>query len=307
MYILRKWYCDLLTARGTYLFVYFAYVRLAGATARSMVLHIAPEGAARAHTFSLPVDSFRAPDGGGLDVILKDGRIGVDRVRCDITARNPRADVDLHYTLVVPGGTRPVLIKPSGRGHVFWEPIGLRYRVDGQMTLDGVRIDVGGCAGYADFLESTILPPWVPVRRLLWGRAHLPDADLTFIRASGETDSTSWSRLILHRGGKIEESDDIEITDQKGVHAPPSGMDGTGYVVLARLPEESLHMTVTRRKPVQCASFIDQQSIRWPVARTLAKKITRDPHGSKYLSTIDVTGWNTRDPLPMMIDEEAFL
>lgn len=307
MYILRKWYCDLLTTGGTYLFVYFAYVRLAGVTTRSLVLHIAPEGSARPQTFSLPVNSFREGDGGRLDVALKDGRLGVDRKVCHLAARNSRADVDLHYTLVVPGGTRPVRIEPSARGHVLWEPLGLRYRVDGQLTLDGLRVAVEGSAGYADFLESTILPPWVPVRRLLWGRAHLPDADLTFMRASGEAGSASWSRFLLHRGGKIEESDNVAVTDQSARDADPSDPNTGGYVLRVRLPDENLCMTVRRRKPVQCASFIDQQAIRWPMARALAKKVTRDPHGSKYLSSIDVMGWGTHDPPPLMIDEEAFL
>ncbi len=298
MYLLRKWYLDLLTREGTYLFVYFAYVRLAGAVTRSLVLHIAPEGSERTITFPLSVKWHREQAGGGreIEIGLEGGAISVDRKGCRITARNSHAEVDILFTPVVPGGTRPVLIKRPAGGRILWEPIGIRYRVDGHMMLNGSRVDLDDSSGYVDFLESTILPPWVPVRQLLWGRAHQAHADLAFMHASGVRGTPSWSRFILHREQKIEESDDVEIADRSG-----------GYLLRARLAGEEFQMTVTHRKPVQIGSFIDQQDIRWPIARSLVKKITRDPRGSKFLSSIDVPGWGATSQGSFMIDEEAYL
>lgn len=307
MYLLRKWYFDLLTPGGTYLFLYFAYIRLAAAKMYSLVLHIAPGDSAKTHTFPLPVKSLRegGKEGHEFLALLKDGAITLDRNGCRITVKHPRSSVDLSYSPVIPGGTGPVLI-PGDGGHILWEPIGIRYRVEGLVTLDGLRLDVSGSAGYADFLESTILPPRVPVRRLLWGRAHHAGADLTFMHASGTGGFPSWSRLILHRGGKIEESKGIEIVragEQEG--SPAKASDE--YTLRARLPDTELLINVRRRKLVQCSSFIDQQNIRWTIARSLVKKFTRDPRGSKYLSCIDVPGWEANGQGSFMIDEEAYL
>ncbi len=297
MYLLRKWYFDLLTNGGTYLFLYVAYVRLAAAKMCSLVFHIAPADSVTTHTIPLPVMSLKegGKEGREFHALLMDGSVTQTRNGCSILAKHPRCSVDLNFAPVIPGGASPVVI-PGDSGHILWEPIGIRYRVDGLVTFDGMRLDATGSAGYADFLESTILPHRVPIRRLLWGRAHHPEADLTFIHASGTEGSPAWSRLLLHREGKIEESDRIEI-----VRAVDE------YTLRARLPDRDLHIKVRRRKLVQCSSFIDQQKIRWTIARSLVKKLTRDPHGSKFLSCIDVPGWESNDRGSFMIDEEAYL
>ncbi len=305
MYLLRKWYFDLLTPGGTYLFFYFAYIRLAGAYMRSLVLHIAPENSTDSHTFPLTVKSVGEGEGHDFQAILKNGSVTLERGGCRIKAGDARSSLDLDFAPVVPGGTRPVLIPGKG-GRILWEPICIRYRVGGRVTLDGSCLDVTGSAGYADFLESTILPPRVPVRRLLWGRAHFSGSDLTYMHASAEGGEPSWSRLVLHRGGKIEACDGIEITRPAVKDGVPTA-DNDEYRLRARLPGEEFRVTVRRRKLVQRAGFIDQQKIRWPVARSLVKKFTRDPRGSKYLGCIEVSGGNGDDQRAFMIDEEAQL
>ncbi len=309
MYLLRKWYFDLLTAEGMYLFLYFAYVRLAGVTSRSLVLHVAPGNQEGTFTESVPVKSHREPGGGAreLAVGLKRGTIMVEGRGCRIALGTSRASLDLSYSLVVPGGGRPVLIEGARKGRILWKPIGIRYRVEGTVTVDGSRFMLDGCAGYADFLESTILPPWVPVRHLLWGRAHCPEEDLAFVHASGLAGAPSWSRFLLHRKGKVQESDQVEITGESGIPSAPSAGGTGGYTVRAGFPGEVYEMTVHHCRTVQNASFIDQQRFRWSIARSLAKRITRDPHGSKFLSSIEIPGRGTGGRELCMIDEEAYL
>ncbi len=309
MYLFRKWYFDLLTPDGTYLFLYFAFVRLAGSTMRSLVLHISPGGSDRTLTRSLPVESHREEDRDGHEIVigLRSGRISASGTSCQIAAGDSGTSVDLMYTRIAPGGKSPVLIDAARRGHILWEPMGIRYDVEGSVTIEGSRHTLRGCTGYADFLECTILPPWVPVRHLFWGRAHCPDSDLAYMHASGAGGNPSWSRLLLHRDGTVVESDRVEVISRSEPLTGSSAMGQGGYSLRARLDGEEYVMKVTHQKTVQNASFIDQQRIRWSIARTLAKSITRDPRGSKFLSCADIPPWGMDGRTSIMIDEEAYL
>jgi hypothetical protein len=307
MYILRKWYLDVLTADGIYIFLYFAYVRVAGYTMRSLVLHVAPGGSEDSLTIPLRVRSHEERSGGEREIVvsLHSGAIRIGREGCHVSATNSLASVDLDYTPITQGKYRAVRIEGQHGGHILWEPIGVRYRVEGRVLLNGSRIDIHESAGYADFLESTILPPRVPVRRLFWGRAHCPEGDLAFMHASGVAGGPSWSRLILHRQGRMEESDSVVITDPSGHWSGPAAMGIGHYVVRAPLTSGEFQMTVRHQKTVQKGSFVDQQRICLPLLGSLVKKVTRDPRGTKFLSCVDVPAWGASDLL--MIAEEAHL
>jgi hypothetical protein len=309
MYLLRKWYVDLLTHDGMYLFLYYAFIRIAGVITRSLVLHIAPAGADDAVSIPLGADSHIEDASGGREIRvgLKAGGILIGRNGCRITARDPRATVDLVYSPLTSAAASPVIIAGTNGGHIRWEPIGVRYRVSGTVTMNGSRFDVEECPGYADFLESTILPLRVPVRKLIWGRGHFPTADLTFMHASGGSGTPSWSRLIVYRGEKVEESDMVEITGASGLPADSSTNTLGSYLLRATLPREEFAMTVSHRKAVQRGSFIDQQKIRWQPARSFIKRVTRDPRGTKYLSSAEIPAWGRNATGLFMIDEEACL
>jgi hypothetical protein len=303
MYLLRKWYLDLLTPGGDYLFLYFAFVRLAGVTFRSLVLHVAPAGAADPITIPLHAQSHedRAGEDRHLQVRLDSGAIRIGPEGCQVLVANEEVTLDLAFATTTHSGRERVRIDGPRGSHILWEPVGLRYSVEGRVLVRGVRFSVRGGAGYADFLESTVLPPEVPVRRLHWGRVHGPASDLVFMHASGLAGTPSSSRLIL-RGETIQESDRVLISGLPGRSAGASTADG--YLLTAPLPGGEFRMTVRHQKTVQKAAFIDQQKFG-PLLAALVRKVTRNPRGTKYLSRAEIPAWGRGGY--SMIDEEAYL
>jgi hypothetical protein len=302
MYLLRKWYIDLLTPGGEYLFLYFAFVRLAGFTFRSLVLHVAPSGAGVPVTIPLKArwHQDRAGDDRMVLVGLESGGMRISPEGCRVLAVDKGVSLDLVFTPSTHSGRQRVRIDGPRGSHIFWEPVCLRYKVEGHARVSGAPIDVRGAAGYADFLESTVLPPEVPVRRLLWGRVHGPASDLVYMRASGLSGTPSWSRLIL-RSKTFEESDTVLISGLSA-SAPDQSL-ANGYLLRAPLPSGEFQMTVRRRKTVQDSGFIDQQNIR--LLASLAKRVTRDPRSTKFLSSAEIPAWGKGEFT--MIDEEACL
>jgi hypothetical protein len=311
---LRKWYFDLLTPGLDYCFVYFAEVCLFGVTFRSLTVHLARPGKGVPATKTLAVKGATEQSEGERDSVFNfsGGQISIRDGRSAIDASGPGCSVHLHFVPLNGPRPRPVVICNGGRNRILWRPVHLKSGVSGSVVIGDDVIEVKGCDGYVDYLESSYLPPVVPVRALHWGRLHHPDLDLVFMHAANGPGKTPWSRLSIHDGDSLTECEDVAIVNVPGPHESPShAIPPAGYDVRAACGSRRVHVKVRHGVAVQESSFIDHQHVKSAVVRYILKKLTRDPRSTKWLSYADVVledGGTVRQIYDVpMIDEFALL
>jgi hypothetical protein len=288
---LRKWYFDFLTPGLDYCFVYFADVHLPGATFRSLTLHLARPGRGAPATRTLAVEQATELVGGERDCTFSfaGGQIKIHGGGCSIDASGPGCSVHLQYMPLNRHLFRPVVICNGGRSRILWTPVQLKSSVSGSVDIGGEVIEVKGCDGYVDYLESSYLPPAVPVRTLYWGRLHHPELDLVFMRAADGSGNAAWSRLSVHADDTLIECEEVAIANRPGPHGFTSQtVSPTGYDADAACGSRRVHVKVRHAVAVQESSFIDHQQVRSSAARYILKKLTRDPRSTKWLSYADV-------------------
>ena len=302
MYILKKWYFDFLTPANEYAFVYFATVRFAGRTWRSLTVHLARPGQEPAVTRSLTPDVHeeRTGDRHCDRIRVPDGELKISKDACSLDFSGAGCSVDLRFSSGSGVPLRPLRVPAPGGAHILWTPIGLQYRVSGVLTIDGITLAPSEANGYVDYMECTALPPLVPVRSLSWGRLHHPGLEMVYVRAENRAGRQSWSKLFLREGSLVAENDECAIaTTQDGYILRSSGDTGT------------LRVEVRRSSIVQQSSFIDQQEITSSPVRSLLKLLTRHPRSTKFLSYATVfmpDGARTPRAADIpMIDENALL
>ena len=290
MFRLRKWYFDFLTPANEYVFVYFATLRLAGYTIPSLTVHAATVGAKSLRTRYLPIPSHEVREGedGAVKISFPCGQISVERDVCSLTFDSRGCTVDLQYEAAKCEAFSPLLISTGTKNHISWRPLQLKYDVSGSISLDGGRIEAHGAHGYADYIESTFLPPIVPVRHLFWGRLHHDEIDISFVRAMMGGSSREWSALCGQSGsGKIV-GDRVSMSPDFQRTPGVVSDTGKGYQIRATTTHGEIQLRVRHVAVVQEGSFIDQQEISSPILRAAAKALTRNPTSSKYLSLADV-------------------
>jgi len=290
MFRLRKWYFDFLTPAGEYAYVYFAYITIAGRTLRSLTVHVAHPGGSPV-TRSFLIDRHDEHGAGMTDCALglPCGGIRIGGHDCALDFQKGDCRVRLAYASGTGTPETPVEIVTGRKSRIAWTPVALRYAVSGQVALGDTVVDPGGAGGYADALESTCLPPIVPVHMLYWGRAHHATFDLTYTHAVGRGGRIVCSRFYLQNGGAAQcgplafEGDSPRPGASAG--APIVG----DYVISGSAGSGHVSARVHRMRAVQESGFIDQQDVRSPLLRGLLRLCTRDPRGAKYLSRAAVS------------------
>lgn len=314
MYKLKKWYFDFLTPEHDFVFVYFACVQLFGRSMRSLTIHVARPRTEFSTTRSFTPDDHEERTDGGFRRLIKlpGGKISFDERSCSILYAGKGCSLDLQYAGDGASLTNPVMIETGGRSHVLWQPLRLRYAVSGTVSAGGQQLTVKNSSGYGDFLESTYLPPVVPVRTLFWGRLHHPGLDLVYIHAAPRSSQRNWSRLIVRSDGALAEMNNIKILPaDDSLHAASERVPPPSYEVVGENSTGRIRLKIHHILPVQESSFIDQQEIASPVARSILRLLTRNPRSTKFLSRADLvleTGKTQKVETNIpMIDEYALL
>lgn len=290
-FLLRKWYCDILTQNRVYLFVYFAYFRLLGRTMRSLTLHCARPGAPPVtRSFAVAHHSEHHDARSRCVLRIPEGEITVAGRECLVALSRGDCTVHLRYSSAEKFSGTPVSISTGGRSRILWTPIGLKYLVSGTATVGGETVVVKDADGYADFLESTYLPPRVPVRTLYWGRIHHPRIDCVYMHASGNRRDQIWSKLFVRTRDRMLEGGPATIVPLTPLlSAGTDGITPGTYDVGSETGAGRVSIRIRRISAVQSQGFVDQQDIRSKIASSLLKVLTRNPRSTKYLSRAEIS------------------
>lgn len=311
---LRKWYFDFLTPGLDYCYIYYADVCCLGMTFRHLTVHLARPGNGSPITKTLAVEHARvhAGEDEGCTLAFAGGEIDVRRDRGTIDVSTPGCSARLRYVSWNGFRPQPVVIRSGGRGRILWKPVHMKSIVSGSVMIGDDTVNVEGCDGYIDYLESSYLPPAVPVRTLYWGRLHHPELDLVFMRAADGPGSAAWSRLSMRAGKSVTECEEVAIMNTWGLQESPShALSPGGYDARAACGSRRIQVSVHHSAAVQESSFIDHRDMKSSAVRYALKKLTRDPRSTKWLSYADVTVVDERTTKKIcgipFIDEFALL
>jgi hypothetical protein len=296
LYQLEKWYFDFLTPAGDYFFGYFAQVAFLGTRTSELALHLRRAGPEEPVKWSRRLP---ATVGGGETRTIESasGRIAVGPAASTIAIDLPEASVRLQYT------TRPLadpgLSIAARRGTVLWQPVMLSAQVQGEVHLRGKTLVASGVRGYVDFLRSTVLPPYVPIRTLFWGRALDPHCGLTYTVASGV--GGAWPRLVACVEGSLLVATDVRVEPADWQPSPRLGISCPArYRLLATGPGLRAEIDAIHDRAAVESEFIS--------GPPLLRRITRNPRGVKFtgrvVAHIEHGGASFEAELPL-VDEYA--
>ena len=297
LYQLEKWYFDFLTQAGDYFFGYFAQVGLLGTRTSELSIHIRRAGSDRPVSWA---GRLAAAVGGGIirTVDFASGRITVGPAASSIVLDLPEAVLRLEYAarpLSDPGLT----IAASRHGAILWQPEMLGAQVHGEVRLRGEVLAAPGVRGYVDFLRSTVLPPFVPIRTLSWGRILDARCDLTYTIATGV--GGAWSRLVARIGESVLISTDVTCEPAEWKSSPRLGIRCPArYRLLATGPGLRAEVEVVHDRAAVESEFIS--------GPPLLRRVTRNPRGVKFtgraVTRIEHGGESFEAELPL-VDEYA--
>ena len=227
MFKLSKIYFDLVTEDGTVVIAYVTDVRALGARlAPAGVERYSPDGQRFVRTGRASLSLASEPDVDSLSCV--DFDFGDARYRLEVAPQL--------------GGFAPPHSSQLG---FRWSCKLARY--SGQLRrLDRAEPVLSG-DGYADFVELTGLPRALGMRRLQWGRVHLPEQTLVYTeleRASGP----AFAGASLWAARERQPLGELCIT-YDGTGQRTTLVDPGGRVFLSLTPERVLHSgTATDRR-----------------------------------------------------------
>ncbi|MGW0229982.1 hypothetical protein ACWDWO_16835 [Actinopolymorpha singaporensis] len=183
-FLLRKLYADLVGPDGDVVIAYLAWLRVAGVhIPYGAVEHYLPDGR-REVLRGRPIAGAprRLPDGGmEYSIATRDGRIFRLVHRAPTPTWHP-ADPPIssrvHWHVAV----------PSARAEVSWDDKG-----------SGAATRLAGF-GYSDWVWLRLPPRLLGLRRLQWGRVHLPDRTVVF-NTVDRSNGARWARVAEWRVG----------------------------------------------------------------------------------------------------------
>ncbi|MFH1176103.1 MAG: hypothetical protein V1750_01755 [Acidobacteriota bacterium] len=280
---LRKWYLDGLNADGAFVLAFLAEVRFVGLAHRVLNLEVVPPGGVAAARLSIPLRRLEATPDGGASFDGGGLRLGPAG---GLTVERDDLRVDLKLTHPAPARDEelPVLEVAHGRRRLLWMPRVPTAELCGTVALPGQLFEVASCQGYADFVESTILPPITPVDLLLWGRAHDPEAAATFALLVRARRPLRGLVVVEHRG-RLEAFGTPALSVHELAPAPVGGgMCPRRYEISATRPDARVQVSVEHGRPLSVADFVADSMPSHPRAAAALSLLARRPRGAKHLA-----------------------
>jgi len=284
LFDLRRWYFDVITDGGDVLCVQIVLHRVLASRRALLSAHlVTPDGrqvreAAALHGAAMKNDQITEAAGRWIARTAAGLRLFLDL---------PGLQVDL---LFAPAGDwhpngKGVLLS-RGRRSISWEVPLFRTAVSGTIGTGLDKRDARGI-GYHDLIRTDI-PPWgLPVRELVWGRAHFPSASLVWHQLT-----TSEGAVLQNVLAKQDGEAAGEPGGNAGVRPRPRWIDdyqfrladpaGSGALVVSH-PAFSLALDDDRvldDGPVRAPS-----RIAWPTLGPALDGLSRRPEERRAVSS----------------------
>lgn len=288
VYELEKWYFDLLTSDGEYLFGYFARNVLIGHTDARLHICLADCDTTLSRTFPVNIRSIE-PGSVYQRIVTDQGVMTFTPTTASINMKTDGLALDLEYQVDSPWSftDQPLVIPGPGESRVLWHPVLLKGIGTGSVTLDGRENRVIHSDGYVDYLHSNLFPIRVPVDDLSWGRFHSPECDFTWthVRCHDRTIAGLHGRIGMV---SLSLTDVDVVTDTTTGSGRPTDDIPNSTSLQARGPDVDLAVEIGPYRLSVASDFIDSQAVKNPLLRYLLSRLSRNPRSVKFMSHADV-------------------
>ena len=289
-YFLKKWFFDILTEEGIYIYFYYAFADFSVRKAAVLdLIATHPEKKLSLHEsiripFPPEITSEPCEDRDELSFGIK---WAGNRTK-EISFHFPAADCELKCVAEVPSPRGDLEIKRKGR-HILWKPILLRGSFRGDIRIGTNEFRISDAPGYEDYLYSNVPPFGVPVRRLQWGRIHHDCLTIAFTAAAGDSPENTWSKILVKRDGHTVEIDGISVKRLSGKDCSELRMNyADSYMISARADDLEVELIFRHEAIASVSRFLDTPRYSKGIAAWAIRGYTRDPRGIKFFARVDV-------------------
>ncbi|MBN1996027.1 hypothetical protein JW935_00660 [candidate division KSB1 bacterium] len=181
-YRFQKWYFDLVTDNGEYIFGYFVLLFFKRFQRKGFTLVRAAPGATPIKITKELSGTILRNDAPFVQLEGKNWRFEITQTGAFIHV--PLDDISLSF--VTTGSVhgfdkmKPLTLTGFKGSALHWTPLLVHAPVKGGLNTVNKNIKFKCLPGYVDYVDSGIFPLFVPVRKLYWGRIYSPKLDVVY-------------------------------------------------------------------------------------------------------------------------------
>lgn len=281
--LMRKWYFDLLTKDGDYLFFYLAITRVGPFCVGKLQWNFCGKDGSYT-TADLDIDSARIE---GKRIDCRYGYVDLTKPSITIRIDSPKLNIDLTYqTPLTPDFSDGCYRLAIGkRGSAKWYPVALKSIVNGSTSCADITHPATDATGYIDYVTADAALAYPLTKSLYWARIHTEDIDITFTYSDLAGCPEPSCRLIVRLKDRVFESESFVIRDGEtrrivslGINAPES------YTIECEAAEWSLRLTVRHIQSALESDFVRQMKLKGRILPRLIRRFARIPRSVKYFS-----------------------
>lgn len=224
-------------------------------------------------------------------IVFTEGRIVIEDDSIRVQLSTPLLEIDLNYVNVSLSSDRmtDMLVDISGHNILSWRPVYLKSKVNGSFKASGSNVNVIASYGYTDLVRIKNIPLNVPVSRLFWGRLHSGYLDLTFSLIINKNKSSD-SKLFLTLDNEEIEFSDLNLSfREETAYSRLSIIYPSMYLLNAKDKDNEISLEIYDQNAVIINEFMDVRDQAGRLMSSLAKHISGDPKGLKFMAKANVT------------------
>lgn len=293
-YIYKKWFFDILSENENYYIFFLSLIK----TGKKYFAFFQIHSAVKNSDGKIYPDIYYET---GLSLIklsekeidLKQGKIEFLRGLINMNIKLKDYSIDLSYRMPFQPEyeIKALQIKRTRRTRIEWRPLQVKGVVNGTVSMpDNNSLKFYNSNGYVDLTESNIFPLHIPVYKLLWGRLHHEEIDLTYSFIISSKKSASWSKLYLCHKGSIIEFDNLNLNISEEKKAIKLNFNyPQKYSFRTNKDHYSLTLEIECHEELICNDFMDYAETYGRTAALLLRIFTKDPKGIKFKASANLT------------------
>lgn len=224
------------------------------------------------------------------EIAFVEGRIVIEDDNTNVKLSTPLLEIDLNYVNVSLSSDQmtDMVVDISGHNILRWRPIYLKSKVNGSFKANGSNVNVIDSYGYTDLVRINNIPLKVPVSRLLWGRLHSGNIDLTFSLIINRNKSSD-SKLFLSVDDKSMEFSNLNLSvREETAYSRLSIIYPSIYYINVKEKDKEISLEIYDQNAVIINEFMDVKNQAGTLMSSLARHISGDPKGIKFMAKANV-------------------
>ncbi len=246
-------------------------------------------------------------------IIFKEGTIDFGKDVVMICLKTSSIIGDLEYKAVHPEANSfdPFDIRSRGKPVLSWIPVQIKGSVTGNISFNGKQMNYSNAGGYIDEVRTSALPLSLKMKKLLWGRLHNEQIDLTYsclISRIGRSESM----LILRFRNEVIQLTDFKLLTSGEIFNDDLKIVYPGKLILtANNINLSVIIGISDPRELILNDFMDPGDQYNRVFSGIVRWISGNPRGIKFLSRADISLDDGHDKsvfrdLPMISEYVSF-